>query len=218
MNLLEEYLNSLMIEKIKYYGKKELFENVVDLGGKDGKFTKTISKKLTIVDLAPQKIYENINYVKADIMEFETDNQYDLIVSSAFMEHFNRDDGVKILKKVNEFLTDNGIAFISCPNAWSLNRILGEFMGMGDALELSKSDKNVGHKYLYNLQRLEEIIEEVLFFIDSGSYFFKPLPSNDMHALFDENTFKSFASITSETHPHLKNFLAEIYVVAKKKY
>ena len=218
MNQLEEILNNLMIERIKDYTRMELIENVIDLGGKDGKFTKKISRNLTVVDLDPQEIYENVNYIKTDILQYETDNKFDLVVSSAFMEHFNRDDGIKILNKVNELLTDNGITFITCPNAWSVNRLLGEFMGIGGALELSDGDKKVGHKYLYNLQRLEDIIKEVLHFIDSGSYFFKPLPANDMISIFDKSEFKSFASITSTTHPHLKDFLAEIYVVAKKKY
>lgn len=218
MNKLEEFLNNLMIGRIKNYTKMELIENVIDLGGKDGKFTKQISKNLTVVDLDPQEIYENVNYIKADILQYESENKFDLVVSSAFMEHFTRDDGLKILKKINELLRDNGIAFITCPNAWSVNRLLGELMGMGGALELSDGDKRVGHKYLYNLQRLEDLIKEVLNFIDSGSYFFKPLPANDMITSFNESAFKSFASITSTTHPHLKYFLAEIYVVAKKKY
>jgi SAM-dependent methyltransferase len=207
-----------MIERIKNYTRMELIDNVIDLGGKDGKFTKQISKNLTVVDLDPQEIYENVNYIKTDILQYESDNKFDLVVSSAFMEHFNRDDGIKILNKVNKLLTDNGIAFITCPNAWSVNRLLGEFMGMGSALELSDGDKKVGHKYLYNLQRLEDIIKEILHFIDSGSYFFKPLPANDMISIFDESALKRLALITSTTHPHLKDFLAEIYVVAKKKY
>ena len=109
------------------------------------------------------------------------------------------------------------MAFISCPNAWSLNRQLGWIMGLGNALDLSEGDKQVGHKYLYNLKRLEDVVKQVLIFEISGSYFFKPLPARDMNEIFDENTFKGFASINSETHPHLKDYLAEVYVVGKKK-
>ncbi len=214
--MLEELLNNLMNKKIQEYGKKERFEKVIDIGGKHGKYTSKISKNLTIVDLNPQKIISDIHYIKADILEFDTTEKYDLIISSAFLEHFTREDGVKILKKINKILKNDGIAFITCPNAWSLNRLLGEFMGMNKALDLSEGDKSVGHKYLYNLERLENIVIENLKFVESGSYFFKPLPTSDMNTLFDENAFKSLASINSKTHPHLKEYLAEIYVVGKK--
>lgn len=217
MNVLEDHLNKLMIETIKKYGKQDSFPSVIDIGGKDGKYVINIAKNLTVVDLNPVEMFEHVNYVKTDVMEFNSEERFDLVVSSAFMEHFEREDGIKILLKINHLLKEGGLAVITCPNAWSLNRLLGEFMGLGKALDLSEGDKQVGHKYLYNLERLEEVVKETLDFIDSGSYFFKPLPAGEMNLLFDENAFKSFASMNSETHPHLKNYLAEIYVVAKKK-
>jgi len=217
MNRLEKHLNKLMIEKIKELGKKDRFENVIDVGGKDGKYTSRISKTLTVIDLAPNQIQDQVKYIKADIMEFNTSDRFDLIVSSAFLEHFTKEEGITILNKINSFLKQDGLAFITCPNAWSLNRLLGEFMGMGEALELSDGDIQVGHKYLYNLHRLEKVVKEGLHVIDSGSYFFKPLPASDMNSLFDLKAFETFASINSDSHPHLKEFLAEIYVVGKKK-
>ncbi len=214
--MLEQFLNNLMIKKIQEYGKKKKYQKVLDVGGKDGKYTSKISEELTVLDLKPQKISLKINYIKADIMEFDTSDKYDLIVCSAVIEHFKREDGIKIIKKTNKFLKKDGFVFITCPNACSLNRELGELLGMCNALDLSEEDLKVGHKYLYNLPRLESIIKNNLEFVASGSYFLKPLPTQDMNKLFDKNAFKSFASIDSETYPHLKQCLAEIYVVGKK--
>lgn len=214
--MLEEFLNNLMIKKIQKYGKKEKFQKVLDIGGKDGKYTSKISEDLTILDLNPQKISSDINYIKADIMEFDTSEKYDLIVCSAVMEHFKREEGKKIVRKINKFLEKDGFVFITCPNACSLNRELGELLGVCNALDLSEGDLKVGHKYLYNLPRLESLIKKNLDFVASGSYFLKPLPTQDMNNLFDVNAFKSFASIDSETYPHLKHHLAEIFVVGKK--
>ena len=75
--MLEEYLNNLMIQKIKEYGNQEIFEKVIDIGGKDGKYTRNIAKKLTVMDLNPQEISLDINYIKIGIMEFETIEKYD---------------------------------------------------------------------------------------------------------------------------------------------
>jgi len=214
--MLEDFLNNLMIKKIQEYGKKENFKKVLDIGGKNGKYTSKISEELTVLDLNPQKISSNIKYIKADILEFDTAEKFDLIVCSAVLEHFKREDGLKVVKKINYYLEQDGLTFITCPNAYSLNRMLGEILGIGKALELSEADIKVGHKYLYNLPRLEDITKNILRFVDSGSYFLKPLPTSDMDKLFDTNAFEAFASINSNTYPQLKPYLAEIYVVCKK--
>ena len=215
--MLEEFLNNLMIDKIREYGKKKKFQEVIDIGGKDGKYSSRISENLTILDLNPDIISPTINYVKKDIMEFETKEKFDLVISSAFMEHFSREEGVDILKKINYLLKVDGFAFLTCPNAWSINRLLGEIMGICKSLELSEGDGKVGHKFMYNLPRLEEIVKEHLIFVESGSYFLKPLPASDMNKIFDVNAFRSFASINSSSHPQLKDYLAEIYIIGKKK-
>lgn len=215
--MLEEWLNNLMIQKIKEYAKQGIYENVIDIGGKDGKYTRKIAKNLTVVDLDPQEINVDINYIKKNVWEFDTTEKFDLVVCSAFMEHFTKKEGILILKKINKFLKKNGLAYISCPNAWSLNRILGEFMGLGNVLDLSEGDVKVGHKYLYNLSRLEDSAKTSLKIIDLGSYFFKPLPSDEMNTLFDKNAFQQFALINSQNCPQLKQYLAEIYVIGKKK-
>ncbi len=214
--MLEDFLNNLMIKKIQEYGKKENFKKVLDIGGKNGKYTSKISEELTVLDLNPQKISSNIKYIKADILKFDTAEKYDLIVCSAVLEHFKQEDGLKVVKKINYYLEKDGLTFITCPNARSLNRMLGEILGMGKVLELSRADIRVGHKYLYDLPRLENVIRNILRYVDSGSYFLKPLPTSEMNKLFDNNALKAFASINSNAYPQLKLYLAEIYVVGKK--
>lgn len=214
--MLEDLLNNLMVKRIQEYGKRETFEKVLDIGGKDGKYTSKISEKLTVLDLNPQKISPNIKYIKTDILEFDTAEKFDLIVCSAVLEHFKPEDGLKVVKKINNYLEKDGLAFITCPNAYSLNRMLGEILGIGKALDLSEADIEVGHKYLYTLPRLEDITKNLLRFVDSGSYFLKPLPTSDMNKLFDTKALKAFASINSNTYPQLKQYLAEIYIVCNK--
>ena len=214
--MLEKFLNDSMIKKIQEFGKKEKFHKVLDVGGKDGKYTSKISEELTVLDINPQEINSNVKYIKADILKFDTEEKYDLIVCSAVMEHFSLDEGKTIAKKINKFLKEDGFAFITCPNACSLNRMLGEMLGMCKALDLSEADIEVGHEFLYDIQRLESVVKNSLQFITSGSYFLKPLPASNMNELFDENSFKSFASIDSDSFPHLKHYLAEIFVVGKK--
>ncbi len=214
--MLEEFLNNIMVKRIQEYGGKEKFEKILDIGGKNGTYTSKISETLTVLDIKPKEISPDINYIKGDILKFDTEEKFDVVVCSAILEHFTKRDGIKIVKKVNNFLKDDGLAFISCPNACSLNRMLGEMIGMCTAIELTEADVKVGHKYLYNLDRLESIVRDNLEFVDSGSYFLKPLPTSEMDKLFDFNAFSNFASITSKTYPHLKNYLAEIFVVGKK--
>ena len=75
MNLLEDLLNKEMIKNIKRYGKKDLFNKVIDLGGKDGVYTSDIAEELTVVDMNPEEVVSNVKYVCCDIFQFDTEEK-----------------------------------------------------------------------------------------------------------------------------------------------
>ena len=56
---------------------------------------------------------KNIKYICSDIMKYNTDDKYDLILFCNSLHHFG--DLKSLLKKIDKFLNDDGIIFITDP-------------------------------------------------------------------------------------------------------
>lgn len=61
----------------------------------------------------------SIKVIEKDFLDFHSDQQYDIVFSAGFIEHFS-DPGL-ILKKHYELLKDGGTLFISMPNFRGIN-------------------------------------------------------------------------------------------------
>jgi 2-polyprenyl-3-methyl-5-hydroxy-6-metoxy-1,4-benzoquinol methylase len=57
---------------------------------------------------------DNVEFVTADIMSWSPPVRFDVIVTLGTMEHL--DDPVQFLKRMTEFLTDDGTIVIACPH------------------------------------------------------------------------------------------------------
>jgi len=95
-------------------------KNALDIGCGTGEFTFQLSKvaqRVIGIDISEKMIQEakkrnlagNIDYRAIDFDEFETKDQFDLIVSIATLHHLNLE---KALVKINSLLRENGILVI----------------------------------------------------------------------------------------------------------
>lgn len=76
---------------------------------------KIISKALRINSLDQKAI----KIIEADFLNYQPDNQYDIVFSAGFIEHF--DNPEIVVKKHLELLKSGGLLFISLPNFLGLN-------------------------------------------------------------------------------------------------
>ncbi len=80
-----------------------------------------VADAVTGVDLSPggveiaKKRWPEASFVCADILEFDSDTKFDLIVSSEVIEHVP--DQRKFVQSVARNLTSRGFVVITCPNA-----------------------------------------------------------------------------------------------------
>lgn len=165
-------------------------QTALDLGCNDGLITKELCKRFSRVvgvdaseehlKTARKRVPEAVFHV-AWIEQFDPQGElFDSIYLVSVLEHV--DSPVDVLRRVKEWLNEDGCIIIHVPNALSLNRRIGQKMGLiNNCYELSPSDIEVGHKRFYDLESLKrDITSSGLKAESMGSIFFKPFSNPQM--------------------------------------
>ncbi len=163
---------------------------VLELGCGDGLWTEAVLQQVnqvTVVD-ASELLLENLQHKFAGKVvcrrsffeEFEPPEKFDTILAAHILEHVQAP--LELLKKAAGWLKNDGRLIILVPNAGSLHRRVGQFMGIiGEIDDLSAADKLVGHRRVYTLKTLSDnIIESGLKIIKTGGLTIKPLANAQM--------------------------------------
>lgn len=194
---------------------------VLAMGYGDGVQAKVlydICKQLTIIEgskLLTEKAsleLKNSKCIHTLFEEFEPKEKYDLIIATFVFEHV--DNTVDLLRKMQDWLEENGKIIIVVPNKESLHRKLAVLMGIQPELDtLSPRDINVGHQRVYSLETLEkDVVEAGYRVVQKYGYNLKTLP-NSMMLDFPEGLIRALSEISPELPIHL---LANIGVVITK--
>ncbi|MEQ6854594.1 class I SAM-dependent methyltransferase [Lysinibacillus capsici] len=161
--------NELMLN---WYPKRVLNhvtgESILELGLGHGYTSVIFSKsfkKHVVVDgsleiisdfLQKHKEAESMNIVHSYFEEFETDEKFDVIVMGFILEHVENPD--LILEKYKKMLKPNGTVYIAVPNSDALNKRFGYEAGLiNNMSELTEADLQLGHKRIYNLEKLKDV-------------------------------------------------------------
>jgi 2-polyprenyl-3-methyl-5-hydroxy-6-metoxy-1,4-benzoquinol methylase len=160
--------------------------NVLELGSFKGDFTDRLIpyfKDITCVEASSEAIFfakkKLGNKIKFFNSLFENVNlpvKYDNIILTHVLEHV--DDRINLLKKINnEWLSNDGRLFLVCPNANSPSRQIAVKMGIiSHVTEVTKSEKEHGHRITYTLDTLERDVKTAgLNIIHRSGIFFKAL-------------------------------------------
>jgi SAM-dependent methyltransferase len=126
---------------------------------------------------------ESIEIVESYFEEFETDEQFDVLLMGFVLEHV--DDPDVVMQRFRKFLKADGRLYIAVPNAKSMNRRLGLAMGkIGDIYSLNENDLRLGHQRQYCLDTLKELLARTGYDCawEEGIYL-KPLPLGYMQAM-----------------------------------
>lgn len=98
---------------------------VLELGCGEGHLTRAIRDRgceVLGVDLSRDRLararrfYPDLNFVRADILEFETDVRYDTAVLAEVLEHVDEPTGEAMLQKAWSLLAPGGRLVVSVPN------------------------------------------------------------------------------------------------------
>jgi 2-polyprenyl-3-methyl-5-hydroxy-6-metoxy-1,4-benzoquinol methylase len=119
---------------------------------------------------------DKTEFIESYFENFNTNEKFDVVLANHVLEHVS--NPVKLMStKFHEWLHDDGIAFITVPNAKSIHRLIGQQMGMLESeYNLNSSDIKAGHQRIYDTEILRKDIEDAgLEIIKMGGYNIKML-------------------------------------------
>lgn len=162
--------------------------NALELGCYQGAFTERIAKlfdSVTCIEASEEAItearkrlqgYDNITYIQSMFENAILNQKYENIFLTHVLEHI--DDRVGLLKKIREeWLADEGILFVACPNANAPSRQIAVKMGLIESnTAVTEAERAHGHRITYCMDTLEtEIKKSGLQVLHKSGIFFKAL-------------------------------------------
>jgi len=139
--------------------------------------------------------YQNIIKYHSLFEDFETTQKYDSIIMSHVLEHIENPS--LILKKIYNWLSDDGIFLVSVPNAKSIHRMVAVEMGMlANEYELNSRDHELGHYRVYDMDILStQMLDAGFKVIDKGGVFLKPLSNAQIENTWTPEMIEGFYKV-----------------------
>lgn len=161
---------------------------------------------------------KNIDFAHCLAEEFRSDKKFDNIVLSHVLEHVMDDRG--ILEHLLKFLAPGGRLFVIVPNANAASRLIAVKMGiLGHTEDLSKADIAAGHRRMYHMDKLCDVVRRAnAQIVHTGGIFFKPLANFQFDKLIGgELISDAFMEGCFELGKDYPALAASIFVVAETK-
>lgn len=164
----------------------------------------------TLINEIPN--YANSKKYNALIEEHETSFKYDTIIMGHVLEHIA--DPIFALRRIHNWLADEGVFLVSVPNAKSIHRLVAVEMGLLSSIyDLNQRDIELGHYRVYDMDSLKSDIQNSGFKIrDTGGIFFKPLSNGQIESNWSEAMIDGFYKVGKM----FQEYCAEIFVVCGK--
>jgi len=205
--------------------------NLLELGCYQGAFTKRllelfvditcIEASREAINYAEKMLHGNdIKFINARFEEVNLNSKYDNIILTHVLEHV--DDRVGLLQKINtQWLSEDGVLFVVCPNAHAASRQIAVKMGILNRCEdVTLGEKEHGHRVTYTLATLKDDIKasglEIEF--ESG-IFFKSFANFQWDMLLNTNIItKEYLDGCYELGKEYPELCSSIFFVCKKGF
>jgi 2-polyprenyl-3-methyl-5-hydroxy-6-metoxy-1,4-benzoquinol methylase len=193
---------------------------VLEMGCASGVMTRWLSDDFPtvhVVDGSARYIKEvsarvgsHVVFHHALFEDFDCPRRFHDIVMARALEHL--EDPVGLLQKMHNWLEPGGRLHLVVPNAQSLHRRVGVYMGMLDRPHaLSERDHKYGHRRVYDVDLLRGHLAEAGWRTERiTGVFLKPLSNAQMEA-FKPELLEAFFEVGRE----LPHYCAELYAIAE---
>lgn len=159
---------------------------LLELGSFKGDFTKRflpyfdditcVEASETALEIAKKEIGNKIKYVNGMFEEVNLSFKFENVILTHVLEHIT--DPVKVLRKINdEWLSENGLLFLVCPNANAPSRQIAVKMGLiSHNSAVTPAEKEHGHQITYTFDTMERDAKAAgLKIVHRSGIFFKAL-------------------------------------------
>ena len=165
-----------------------------------------------LADHAKEKLPKNVVVHNQLFEEFCPTRLYDCIVATNVLEHV--DDPIKIFGLLHNWLSTDGLAIVTVPNAESLHRRLAVEMKIQNSIyALSERDHIVGHQRVYDMSSLVDQAQKAGFKIRERRGFVLKVLANSQQNSMSEEIITAFHTVSSVLDPEI---LANIGLVIAK--
>jgi 2-polyprenyl-3-methyl-5-hydroxy-6-metoxy-1,4-benzoquinol methylase len=160
--------------------------NVLELGSFRGDFTQRLTHLFTditcveassvAINDARRRLPSHVTLINGAFEDLQLKERFSNIVCTHVLEHL--DDPVALLARVNqEWLAEEGLLFLACPNANSPSRQIAVKMGLiSHNAAVTPAEREHGHRCTYTLDTLErDALKAGLEVVHRSGIFFKAL-------------------------------------------
>lgn len=169
----------------------------LEMGCSDGYSTSILSdlvERLDVVDGSKRMLEkledevvkkENVTFIYSLFEDLVYENKYDNIFCSYVLEHVV--DPFQILEIAYRALKPGGRLFITVPNGQALSRQMALDMGLlTDLYELTENDLAHGHRRVFDLPQLQNLIEKSSFkLLEKGGTFVKEFADFQLNKMIE---------------------------------
>lgn len=218
---MNQYLREKRIaEVVKYIRKMP----VLDIGCGEGESTALLTqllgahfKYIVGIDNDAEQI-EKAKKAKPDLLfqcaEVHEMPRFHTIHCGHVIEHVKNPIG--FLRACHSRLSDHGRIIVTTPNARSLHKRVGDWMGLSVPYGFSHTDNEQGHRYVFDMILLEAFLRIQQFnIIHKQGLMLKPFPSSMMWDLFDVKILDAFWEMGHD--PKLIDYCSSIMIVGEKR-
>lgn len=202
--------------------------NALELGCFQGRFTNRLLQyfdDITCVDasdsalrVAKEHIGDRASFVQGLLENVALPQKYNNIFLTHVLEHL--DDRIGLLKRINdEWLSDEGVFFLACPNANAPSRQIAVKMGLIEYnTAVTNAEKQHGHRVTYTLDTLEADAKSAgLQIVYRSGIFFKALANFQWDKVISEGIVsEEYLDGCFQLGQIYPDLCATIYCVCKK--
>jgi len=193
---------------------------VLEMGCANGVMTRWLSTDFPVVhvvdasrcyiDEVSQTVGRNVIFHHALFQEFDCREKFNDIVMARALEHL--EDPVSLLHSMRDWVEPGGRLHIVVPNAQSLHRRVGVYMGMLNRPDdLSERDKKYGHHRVYDVDLLRRHLSQAGWSAEQiVGVFLKPFSNAQMES-FPREVLDGLYEVGHE----LPWYCAELYAMCR---
>ena len=223
-----DVMHPLMARSIRPYLKKG---SMLELGSFESHLTEIllneeILDKITCVEASSAAISNvkdsvkaKVNMIHSTFEEYSSDKKHENIIMTHVLEHL--DDPVSVLKTIHdEWLADDGLFFLICPNANAPSRQIAVKMGLiSHNSAVTPAENEHGHRITYSLDTLERDASAAGFEIVTRSgIFFKALANFQWDKLLQTDIIsKEYIEGCYQLGHIYPDLCSSIFLVCKKR-
>lgn len=188
---------------------------VLDVGCGRGEIAEALALDYSVLGIDPGELPRGrAAYIQGELEDFEFAYKFGTIICSHVIEH--SDNPYTFLMGCRKIIHKTGLLIITCPNALSLHKRIGDAMRLSEPYKLSVTDEMQHHKHTFDRETLRALLIATGFeVVVENGIMLKPFSSAQMNKYLDSQWHDAFYEIGKD--PYLIDYCSSLLMVGRKR-